>query len=205
VVVVVAAIVVIYLQFQKYNSMNRENVDALVQNVVQITTNAASASNYATPIFQDFAFSTNVMSGALGNMLNHTNTTIPLVVNSSRHLMAYDQQDVDDLTVNMQRAVFQITRHLMETVQTKVEEFNPGAVSDFLEFLVTGVNYTGIASRYDRTIGDVELASSFLAGSMEAISVVALAKGVNISAVSDALFQTSKQSASPQAVQGACG
>jgi hypothetical protein len=204
VLTVVASILVTYFSLQHYDAMNRENINAIITNVVGITSNANTASAFAVPITADVAFSTNQLASAFGRALNSSSTQIPLDENATetmlveaaqRHLLHYDEQDVSDFTVNTQRAIFKLTRSLLQTVQTKVEEFNPGAVSDLLAWLVADVQYGEIAKRFDRIMNDVEKTAHFGVLASAMLGIAATATNTTLPSPSDLLNMYTQQKA----------
>jgi hypothetical protein len=201
VLAVVSSMLVTYYSLRHYDAVSKENINAIVTNIVGITQNANTATAFAVPIASDFAFTTNQLSGALGKMLNSTNTTISLddsaasVSVSERRLMHYDEQDITDFTVNTQREIFKLTRNLLQAATEKMDTFNPKAMSDFLSFIVDGTNFTGIASRFDRIMTDVEKTAHFgvLASSM--LGLAAVATNTTLPSPSDLMSSYSAQRA----------
>lgn len=212
VLTVLSSILVTFFSLQKYDAINRSNVNAIVTNVVDITKNAATASAFAVPITSDIAFSTNQLTSALGRTLNSSDTQIPLDVGdgadatalaaAQRRLLHYDEQDINDFTVNTQRAIFKLTRSLLQTAQTKMEAFNPGSVSDFLEWLVAGVQYGEIAKRFDRVMDDVERTAHFGVLASAMLGLASQATNTSLPSAQDLFTAYGQQKSAAQSASG---
>lgn len=215
---------VVWSQISKYDLVKTQNMNLLNDKIQTITQNVAVMTTLATPIVGNLQFATNAMAAALAGGVNASLVNATSVAaraegtsQASRRLqqMGFDasapavkneitEQDLMVEEYNIQHMMYKETRKLLQTINAKTQEFDPSSVSNLLDWIVGGVNYTSIAQRFDRVMSDAETASSFMALSMEAVSAVALARGINLTAVSDAVLKSARPSASPQAVASTC-
>jgi len=203
----------LYLQLQKYQQFSAHNIDLTMANVQLITANAALMTASAVPITGNIAFMTNAMAASVASFANasEVNSTATQVrLETGRRLLS-QQADVEVTPQQLMHAdlkerqlLYSMSRKILQNVENVTGGFNVENVNNLLHGLASTDWETKLGKRFDRTMADAEAASDFLALSMEAISAVALARGVNLTSVSNALFGSSKASASPNVVRSTC-
>jgi len=217
VLTLVISTIIIYVQLQKYTAADRDNINAMILDAKAMMDNAALMTASAVPIVGNLQFMSNAMAASVASMANASavNQTATLVraetlSPAGHHLLSLQadapvtQDMLNRADLKERQLIYTMTRKILQNVDQATTGFNVSNVNDLLD----GIAHTNwedkLGKRYDRVMTDLEVASDFFTLSMEAISAVALAKGINITAVSDSLFKTSKPSASPAAVQSTC-
>jgi hypothetical protein len=214
VLTLVISVIIIYMQLQKYTAANSNNINAMVMDAKAMMDNAALMTAAAVPITTNFEFMSNAMAASVASMVNASvvnSTATQARLETGRHLLSMQANDVPVTEQQLMRAdlksrqlLYSMTRKILQNVENATSGFQISNVNDILH----AVGHTNweekLGKRYDRVMSDIEEASGFMTLSMEAISAVALAKGINLTAVSDSLFKSSKPSASPAAIQSAC-
>jgi hypothetical protein len=173
------------VKVQNYEIVQAKTLNALTQNALAITENAARMTTLAVPIVSNTQFLSSAATAAVYSAVNATAVSQEAsaaraqggAATSRRSLqVAMDVAtvdagvvpkstiDPDDLVFEdykLRELFYKQSRKLLATLNTKAESFEPAAVSDFLHFLVADVNYSSIASRFDRVVTDVERAAHF--------------------------------------------
>jgi hypothetical protein len=207
-VTVVISTVVIYIQLQKYQQANKNNLNAMLADARSMMDNAALMTATAVPIVQNFAFMSNAMAAGVASMANATivNGTAAdaRAMTTGRHLLDVSQQDIMHADLKTRKVFLDTTRKILHNVEDATSKFNVSNVNTILHAVGTTDWETKLGKRFDRTISDIELASNFMGLSMEAISAVALAKNISLTQVSNSLFASSKKSADTQTQQTVC-
>ena len=183
----------VWSQLTQYNILHPTDMNQLNANIQSIMTNAASMSTLAVPIVSNVQFATNAMTAAIAgsvntSAVNASSTDARLSAGSAvvrRSLQAYSDDEAppeivtsNDLAVqdyHFRRMMYKSVHKLINTTNQKVASFDPAAVSDMLEFVVSGVNYTTLQGNFVRVMDDLERTSHFavLASSMLGIAAAA--------------------------------
>ena len=216
---VIALGVATVVQLNKYTILSSGTLNKMTTNVAAVTQNAATMTTLAVPVVSNLQFVSSAATAAVYAAVNASDVELQAAAArreggtaAQRHLLAMDSAMVDagvvpattlgeaDLILQdykLREAMYKSTRHLMATLNTKAEEFNPAAVSDFLTFLVENTNFTGVATRFDRVLGDVERTAHFgiLAGAM--LGLASQATNTSLPSASDlfAAYGAQKQAA----------
>jgi hypothetical protein len=190
VVIIGTSCMMLGFQLRKYSAISSDNVNSMALNALTISKNAAQISASVVPITENAEFLTNAIVSTVAGAFNFTLINATAVetrtsMASGRQLLfdpqdllqdfVVDQNDLLNADLKMRQTVFKLSRTLLQTANAKLEEFNPAAVSDLLEWVVRGVNYSSVASRFDRILYDVEKTANFgvLATSMLGIAATA--------------------------------
>jgi hypothetical protein len=190
VVIVGTVFLMLAFQLRKYTAISSDNTNSMALNALTISRNAAQISASVVPISENAEFLTNAIVSTVAGAFNLSlvNSTAFALQNSdgaSRHLLfdptallqdfVVDENDLLNADLKMRQTVFKLSRTLLQTANEKLSEFNPAAVSDLMEWIVSGVNYSSVATRFDRILYDVEKTASFgvLATSMLGIAATA--------------------------------
>lgn len=187
-IIVVGAVIAVKLQ--NYSILQAKTLNGITSNAAAIAENAARMTTLAVPVVSNLQFVSSAATAAVYSAVNASVVSEDAALAraqggsaTSRHLLAMDIAtvdagvipkstiDTDDLVFEdyrLRELMYKQSRKLLQTLNTKAEEFDPKAVSDFLHFLVFDANYTGIARRFDRVVDDVERTAHFgvLAGAM---------------------------------------
>jgi hypothetical protein len=182
---IIAVIGFMAVKIQNYDIVRAETLNALTQNAMAITENAARMTTLAVPIVSNAQFMSSAATAAVYSAVNATAVSAEAsaaraqggAATSRRSLQeAMDVAtvdagvipkstiDSDDLVFEdykLRELFYKQSRKLLATLNDKAETFDPSAVSDFLHWVVADVNYTGIAKRFDRVISDVERTAHF--------------------------------------------
>jgi len=182
---IIAVIGFMAVQIQNYDIVRADTLNALTQNAMAITENAARMTTLAVPIISNAQFMSSAATAAVYSAVNATAVSAEASAARAQGGAATTRRslqeamdiatvdagvipkstiDPDDLVFEdykLRELFFKQSRKLLATLNTKAETFEPAAVSDFLHFLVAGVNYSSIASRFDRVITDVEKTAHF--------------------------------------------
>jgi hypothetical protein len=210
----------VWSQLKKYDILKPQSMNSLNANIQSITSNAASMTTLAVPIVGNMQFATNALTAAIAGNLNLTevNTTSAVAradagSAASRHMLAFvDEPPPEVVTSNdlalqdfrFRRMVYKHVTHLLNTTNHKMEEFNPGAVSDLLTFVVSGVNYTSVNNNFKRVMDDLERTAHFgvLASSM--LGIASAATNTSLPSPGDLMSMYSKQKAAASPAQSVC-
>jgi hypothetical protein len=210
----------VWSQLKQYDILKPQSMNSLNSNIQAITTNAASMTTLAVPIVSNMQFATNALTAAIaGNMnLTEVNTTSAVAradagSSASRHMLAFtDEAPPEVVTSNdlalqdfrFRKMVYKHVTHLLNTTSAKMADFNPGAVSDLLTFIVSGVNYTSVNDNFKRVMDDVEKTAHFgvLASSM--LGIAATATNTTLPSPGDLMKMYSQQKAAASTNAGSC-
>jgi hypothetical protein len=218
----------VVFQLRKYDVVSSENINSMATNAMTIMSNAARMSASAVPIMDNAQFVTDSLVAALAAAVNASQVNNVAVSTrqqagasqddaasaAGRRLFSYpgggdseagpivDANDVLNLDLKMRQTMYKLSRSLLQTANHKLEEFNPAAVSDLLEWVVRGVNYTGIATRFDRVLYDVEKTANFGALATSMLGIAAAAANVTVPTTSQLLDTFHKHQAAAVEVNG---
>ena len=214
------------VQLSRYTILSSGTLNSLTTDVRAVTQNAATMTTLAVPVVSNLQFMTSAATAAVYAATNASDVEVQAAAArreggtaTQRHLLAMDPAMVEagvvpattlseaDLILQdykLREAMYKSTRHLMSTLNTKAEEFNPAAVSDFLTFLVESSNFTGIATRFDRVLGDVEQTAHFgvLAGAM--LGLASQATNTSLPSASDLFKEYGAQKAASSQAGHTC-
>jgi hypothetical protein len=213
--------IALVVQLNKYVIFEASTLNGITTNAAAITQNAATMTTLATPIVSNLQYVTSALTAAVYSATNSTHVEQQAAaaretgVTTQRRLHSIDPATVDagvvpataistsDLIMQdykLREALYKSTRHLMATLNTKADEFDPAAVSRFLDMLTNSTNMTGIAVRFDRVMTDVERVSHFgvLASSM--LGIAAAATNTSLPSPGDliGMYSQQKAAATPQ-------
>jgi hypothetical protein len=224
---IIAVIGFMAVKLQSYDIVQAKTLNALTQNALSITENAARMTTLAVPITSNLQFLSNAATAAVYSAVNATDVAHEATAARSsagsavsrRALQALrmDQAVVDAGVVpattisaddlieedyRLREMMYKSTRKLMQTLNTKADEFNPAAVSDFLEFLVAKVNYTGIAQRFDRVVTDVERTAHFGVLASAMVGLASQATNVSLPSAQNLFDAYAQQKAAANSAAG---
>lgn len=222
VVVIGTVCLTLVFQMRKYDAFSSANVNALAENAMTITRNAAAISATAVPIATNAAFLTDAVVATVAAAVNATDANRTATAAraesggaTARHLMAFDptggagehvvdENDLMNMDLKMRQTVYKLSRELLQTANDKLQQFNPASVSDLLTWVVSGVDYAAVATRFDRVLRDVERTANFGVLATSMLGVAATAANVTVPTTAQLLdaFHTSQaagaQLSSPQ-------
>lgn len=212
-------------QLQKYSALSSANINSMSLNALSITQNVAKMTAAAVPVVQNIQFSTNALAASLAENVNasqinelssaaRTEGTV-----QTRHLLdttavegdvGYNAQfTVDDTVLNneqyaTQKMMRNMARKILEHVDEKVVAFNASAVSDFLEFLVYGVDYGQINTHFVRVLDDLEKTAHFGTLATAMLGIAAQSVNMTLPTASDLMGSFSQQQAVSNAAVASC-
>jgi hypothetical protein len=102
------------------------------------------------------------------------------------------------------KMVYKHVTHLLNTTNAKMADFNPGAVSDLLTFIVGGVNYTSINTNFRRVMDDVERVSHFGVLATTMLGIAGQATNTTLPSPGDLMNMYSQQKAAATPSQSTC-
>jgi hypothetical protein len=218
VLIIGSVCVLLSFQLRKYTAISSENVNSMALNALTISKNAAQISASVVPISENAQFLSNAVVATLAGAFNTTANATAYAVSqgdTGRHLMfdpngehetyVVDQNDLLNADLKMRQTVFKLSRTLLQTANTKLSEFNPAAVSDLMEWVVGGVNYTSLSSRFDRVMNDIEKTAHFGVLATSMLGIAAAATNTTLPSPSDIMstFIAQRAAAAPPS-SGAC-
>lgn len=182
---IIAVIGFMAVKIQNYDIVRADTLNALTQNAMAITENAARMTTLAVPIISNAQFMSSAATAAVYSAVNATAVSAEAsaaraqggaattrrslqeamdIASVDAGIIPKSTIDPDDLVFEdykLRELFYKQSRKLLATLNDKAETFEPAAVSDFLHFLVAGVNYSSIASRFDRVMNDIEKTAHF--------------------------------------------
>ena len=219
VLTIVVSIGAIWSQLTKYDILKQHQLNAMSASITALTQNAATMSTLAVPIVGNAQFLTSAVVTAVAAGTNYTNVNATASearsaagAAATRHLLAdlFTETEVPDegvITSNdlavedmqMRRMMRKQVSVLLNSTNTQIAAFNSAAVSDLLEWIVRGVNYTVVQQDFDRVMTDIERTAHFgvLASSM--LGLAAAATNTTLPSPSQlmASYSAQKQASSP--------
>ncbi len=226
---IIAVIGFMAVKIQKYDIVQAKTLNALTQNAMAITENAARMTTLAVPIISNAQFMSSAATAAVYSAVNATAVSAEAsaaraqggaatsrralqeamdVASVDAGIIPKSTIDPDDLVFEdykLRELFFKQSRKLLATLNTKAESFEPAAVSDFLHFLVAGVNYTGIATRFDRVVTDVERTAHFGTLATAMLGLAAQSTNTSLPTANDLFDAYARQkSAAASAGEGRC-
>jgi hypothetical protein len=221
VVIVGTVFLLLSFQLRKYTAISSDNINIMALNALTISRNAAQISASVVPISENAQFLTNAIVSTVAGAFNLSlvNSTAFALQNSdgaSRHLLfdptllqdfVVDENDLLNADLKMRQTMYKLSRTLLQTANEKLSEFNPAAVSDLMEWIVSGVNYSSVATRFDRVLYDVEKTASFGVLATSMLGIAATAANVTVPTTAHLLdvFNQHRAAADDLAPHPVCG
>lgn len=210
----------VWSQLKQYDILKPQSMNSLNSNIQAITTNAASMTTLAVPIVSNMQFASNALTAAIAGNMNLTEVNATSAIAradagsaASRHMLTFDELPPADVVTSndlalqdfrFRKMVYKHVTHLLNTTSAKMADFNPGAVSDLLTFIVGGVNYTSINTNFKRVMDDVERVSHFGVLATTMLGIAGQATNTTLPSPGDLMSMYSQQKAAATPSQATC-
>lgn len=216
--VVVITFGLVWHQVSRYQLIKAENINTLNTYVVSTMANAQQMSTLAVPIVANLQFVTGAIKAATAALANSTALTVPSPAPPSRRLLAPDagadaaiqltEQDLLAEDYKLRKMVYSQVHRLLQVSNDQMDAFNMSSLSDLLESIsvqTRAVNFTGLASRYDRAMSDIEVTAHFGTVAASMMGVAAQSMNLTLPSPSQVLQNYMKQQQAAAAAAGVGG
>ena len=222
VAVIVVSFGLIWYKISEIQILKTSTLNAYNTQVAGIMTKGTTLMSYLVNVGSDVNVTTSALVASFMTGFNTTALQAPASA-PMRHLLSLNAssstENFADLAIPTEitsqtlghqdymfrRMVYTEVQKLLNTTETRVAAFDASSISNLLNFLVYGVNYTAIATRFDRTITDIENVGTF--GTIATMMLGVAAQLANVSlphlGMPSMLTATSAMAAQAAAAQGA--
>lgn len=211
----------VWSQLKQYDILKPQSMNSLNSNIQAITSNAASMTTLAVPIVSNMQFASNALTAAIAGNMNLTEVNATSAIAradagssaSHRHMLTFDDLPPADVVTSndlalqdfrFRKMVYKHVTHLLNTTNAKMADFNPGAVSDLLTFIVGGVNYTSINTNFKRVMDDMERVSHFGVLATSMLGIAATATNTTLPSPGDLMNMYTQQKAAASPAPASC-
>lgn len=166
--IIVITFSLVWSQISKYELLKPENVNSINSGLVSILSNAQLMTASGVPIAANLEYATLALSAAVTALYNAT-SALAVAPAGGRHMLMEDAPPVTESDLlkedyRMRKMMYSQVHRLLQASNDKLDTFDMGALSDLVSATavqVGNVNFTGLAQRYDRTLGDLEGTAHF--------------------------------------------
>ena len=184
---------VVWSQLVRYDVLKAASMNQMNANIQGLLANTNQFTGYAVPISSNLQYVSNALVASVAAGVQNDTAVAERSsaarndgTMAARHLselsLEAPQLDEGDLLTQdykLRKMVYSQTHRLLQSLNERLTQFNPGAVSDVLEWIVTDVNYTAIRERYDRAVEDIEKFSSYAVSVQQMVGLVSGAMNVS--------------------------
>ena len=166
--IIVITFGLIWSQISKYDIIKPGNINILNGRLLSVSQSAVSMTSAGVPMAANLEFVTAAIAAGVGALYNATaSVALSPPAGGRRALLAggpITDQSLLEEDYRIRHMMYTQVHRLLQASNDRLDQFNMSALSDVVEataMQIRAVNFSGVATRYDRTIGDMEATAHF--------------------------------------------